>query len=188
MTEVRVLQRKLENARAKLRQKLRHLYNHMLKSKNKVIQELKQKCSKMMDPSALRKIFTETQLNVIKAGKSKQTSLLGSLEPTGSQQEHAPSMCQGQVNPGHYDKCVSAVKERHKEDMGSVVLNIFSHSQVTKKNVLVVELINALCTTDPGLTDDLASILSDLTLLNNSENSKVALRARQWQQGVGHRH
>ena len=45
--------------------------------------------------------------------------------------------------------------------------------------MLVVELINALCTTDPGLTDDLASILSDLTLLNNSENSKVALRARQ---------
>ena len=68
--EVQILRGKLENARAKLRQKT-SLYNHMLKSKNKIIRELKRKCSKMVDQSVLRKIFTETQLNVIKTGKSR---------------------------------------------------------------------------------------------------------------------
>lgn len=36
-----------------------------------------------------------------------------------------------------------------------------------------------LCGKEPGLTDELASLLTELTQLNKSENSKVALRARQ---------
>ncbi|GFW27564.1 acetyl-CoA carboxylase 2 [Trichonephila clavipes] len=36
-----------------------------------------------------------------------------------------------------------------------------------------------LCGHEPGLTDELGVILNDLTTLNKSENSKVALRARQ---------
>ena len=36
-----------------------------------------------------------------------------------------------------------------------------------------------LCGKEPGLTDELASILSELTQLSKAENSKVALRARQ---------
>lgn len=36
-----------------------------------------------------------------------------------------------------------------------------------------------LCDKEPGLTDEMASILSELTQLNKTENSKVALRARQ---------
>ena len=36
-----------------------------------------------------------------------------------------------------------------------------------------------LCSKEAGLTDDLATILSELTALNKAENAKVALRARQ---------
>lgn len=32
---------------------------------------------------------------------------------------------------------------------------------------------------EPGLTDELASVLSELTQLSKTENSKVALKARQ---------
>ena len=36
-----------------------------------------------------------------------------------------------------------------------------------------------LCEKEPGITDDLHIILTELTTLNKTENSKVALRARQ---------
>lgn len=32
---------------------------------------------------------------------------------------------------GHYDKCVTAIREKHKDDMASVTATIFSHSQVS---------------------------------------------------------
>ncbi|KAJ8688508.1 hypothetical protein QAD02_024303 [Eretmocerus hayati] len=80
---------------------------------------------------------------------------------------------------GHYDKCVSALIEQHKEDMASVTAIIFSHSQVLKKNVLVTMLVDHLWANEPGLTDELASTLTELTSLNRQEHSRVALRARQ---------
>jgi acetyl-CoA carboxylase/biotin carboxylase 1 len=80
---------------------------------------------------------------------------------------------------GHYDKCVSALREKHKDDMAAVTATIFSHSQVAKKNVLVTMLIDHLWANEPGLTDELASTLAELTSLNRSEHSRVALRARQ---------
>ena len=42
---------------------------------------------------------------------------------------------------GHYDKCVFALREENKSDMGNVLNYIFSHAQVTKKNLLVTMLI-----------------------------------------------
>lgn len=80
---------------------------------------------------------------------------------------------------GHYDKCVSMLREKNKDNIGAVVATIFSHSQTAKKNVLVVQLIDHLWSHEPGLTDELATILKELTTLNRSENAKVALRARQ---------
>ncbi|XP_035212091.1 acetyl-CoA carboxylase-like isoform X1 [Stegodyphus dumicola] len=80
---------------------------------------------------------------------------------------------------GHYDKCVALLREKHKDEMATVVGKIFSHLQVSKKNQLIIKLIDHLCGHEPGLTDELAAILNDLTTLNKSENSKVALRARQ---------
>ena len=80
---------------------------------------------------------------------------------------------------GHYDKCVSTLREKYKDNIVNVVGTIFSHSQVAKKNILVIQLIDHLWSHEPGLTDELAAIFSDLTGLNRTENARVALRARQ---------
>lgn len=42
---------------------------------------------------------------------------------------------------GHYDKCVFTLREENKSDMNTVLNYIFSHAQVTKKNLLVTMLI-----------------------------------------------
>ncbi|XP_030883299.1 acetyl-CoA carboxylase 1 [Leptonychotes weddellii] len=80
---------------------------------------------------------------------------------------------------GHYDKCVFALREENKSDMNTVLNYIFSHAQVTKKNLLVTMLIDQLCGRDPTLTDELLNILTELTQLSKTTNAKVALRARQ---------
>lgn len=42
---------------------------------------------------------------------------------------------------GHYDKCVSTLREKHKDEgMAVVVQKIFSHLQVPKKNSLVIKV------------------------------------------------
>ncbi|XP_076867107.1 LOW QUALITY PROTEIN: acetyl-CoA carboxylase 1 [Brachyhypopomus gauderio] len=84
-----------------------------------------------------------------------------------------------QFQQGHYDKCVFALREEHKDEMANVLNYIFSHAQVTKKNSLVTMLIDQLCGRDPTLTDELMAILTELTQLSKTTNAKVALRARQ---------
>nr|BAA25799.1 acetyl-CoA carboxylase [Rattus norvegicus] len=79
----------------------------------------------------------------------------------------------------HYDKCVINLREQFKADMTRVLDCIFSHSQVAKKNQLVTMLIDELCGPDPTLSEELTSILKELTQLSRSEHCKVALRARQ---------
>lgn len=86
---------------------------------------------------------------------------------------------ESQFQQGHYDKCVSGLIDQFKDDMAMVTNTIFSHSQVTKKNILVTMLIDHLWANEPGLTDELASTLTELTSLNRTEHSRVALRARQ---------
>uniref|UniRef100_A0A7N8XUV7 acetyl-CoA carboxylase n=1 Tax=Mastacembelus armatus TaxID=205130 RepID=A0A7N8XUV7_9TELE len=84
-----------------------------------------------------------------------------------------------QFQQAHYDKCVINLREQYKPDMSPVLEYIFSHAQVSKKNILVTMLIDQLCGRDPTLADELMAILSELTQLSKMENSKVALRARQ---------
>ncbi|KAG1687910.1 Acetyl-CoA carboxylase [Nymphon striatum] len=80
---------------------------------------------------------------------------------------------------GHYDKCVSVLRDKNKDNMLKVLEFIFSHSQVAKKNILVIKLIDHLCGHEPNITDELIVSFCKLTTMNKSENSKVALRARQ---------
>ena len=40
----------------------------------------------------------------------------------------------GLIVLGHYDKCVSTLRDRHKDDMASVAAVIFSHYQVITEN------------------------------------------------------
>ncbi|XP_018104904.1 acetyl-CoA carboxylase isoform X2 [Xenopus laevis] len=84
-----------------------------------------------------------------------------------------------QFQNGHYDKCVFALREENKSDLTMVLNSIFSHAQVTKKNLLITMLIDQLCGRDPTLTDELLNILLELTQLSKTTNAKVALRARQ---------
>ncbi|XP_066055535.1 acetyl-CoA carboxylase 2 isoform X2 [Chamaea fasciata] len=84
-----------------------------------------------------------------------------------------------QFQHAHYDKCVISLREQCKPDMTPVLESIFSHAQVAKKNQLVIMLIDQLCGRDPTLTDELTTILHELTQLSKAEHSKVALRARQ---------
>ncbi|KAM8960679.1 LOW QUALITY PROTEIN: acetyl-CoA carboxylase 2 [Pelodytes ibericus] len=84
-----------------------------------------------------------------------------------------------QFQHSHYDKCVINLREKYKPDMTPVLECIFSHAQVAKKNLLVTMLIDQLCGRDPTLTDELMTILNELTQLSKTEHSKVALRARQ---------
>ncbi|XP_063028939.1 acetyl-CoA carboxylase 2 [Melospiza melodia melodia] len=84
-----------------------------------------------------------------------------------------------QFQHAHYDKCVISLREQCKPNMTPVVESIFSHAQVAKKNELVIMLIDQLCGRDPTLTDELTTILHELTQLSKTEHSKVALRARQ---------
>lgn len=80
---------------------------------------------------------------------------------------------------GSYDKCVSLLRQSHKDNMAAVTKAIFSHSQVAKKNQLIVALIDHFCSKDPMMHEDFCSLLQQLTQLNKAENAKVALRARQ---------
>ncbi|XP_019714440.1 acetyl-CoA carboxylase 1 isoform X1 [Hippocampus comes] len=84
-----------------------------------------------------------------------------------------------QFQNGHYDKCVFALREENKGDMANVLNYIFSHAQVTKKNLLVTMLIDQLCGRDPTLTEELMAMLTEFTQLSKTTNAKVALRARQ---------
>uniref|UniRef100_A0A671LRB0 acetyl-CoA carboxylase n=1 Tax=Sinocyclocheilus anshuiensis TaxID=1608454 RepID=A0A671LRB0_9TELE len=85
---------------------------------------------------------------------------------------------QFQQGKSHYDKCVINLREQYKPDMTPVLECIFSHAQVSKKNILVTMLIDQLCGRDPTLADELMVILNELTQLSKMDNSKVALRAR----------
>ncbi|XP_078535903.1 acetyl-CoA carboxylase 1 isoform X1 [Lissotriton helveticus] len=84
-----------------------------------------------------------------------------------------------QFQHGHYEKCVFSLREENKSELTTVLNYIFSHAQVTKKNLLVTMLIDQLCGRDPTLTDELLNILIELTQLSKTTNAKVALRARQ---------
>jgi len=80
---------------------------------------------------------------------------------------------------GSYDKCATALRDRYKDNMAAVTATIFSHTQVAKKNMLITMLIDHIWSNEPGLTEELSDTLNELTSLNRSEHSRVALRARQ---------
>ena len=80
---------------------------------------------------------------------------------------------------GQYDKCLTQLRDKHKIDMHKVVEIVFSHANYNSKNALVIMLIDLLFERDPTLTDELTALLSELTLLTHTTNSKVALKSRQ---------
>lgn len=55
--------------------------------------------------------------------------------------QYQPELLHVGLLTGHYDKCVFTLREENKGDMANVLNYIFSHAQVTKKNLLVTMLI-----------------------------------------------
>jgi acetyl-CoA carboxylase / biotin carboxylase 1 len=80
---------------------------------------------------------------------------------------------------GQYDNCLIQLRDKHKIAMHKVVDIVFSHANYSSKNALVIMLIDLLFERDPTLTDELTALLSELTLLTHTTNSKVALKSRQ---------
>lgn len=60
---------------------------------------------------------------------------------------------------GHYEKCVFALREENKSDMNAVLNYIFSHAQVTKKNLLVTMLIVSSFSEPARMVNDMEKLL-----------------------------
>ncbi|XP_059611586.1 acetyl-CoA carboxylase [Phlebotomus argentipes] len=126
-----------------------------------------------------RDVFFLTTQGIVQLVQRYRNGIRGRMKAAVHELLRQYYAVESQFQHGHYDKCVAGVREKHKDDMTQVVNTIFSHSQVAKKNLLVTLLIDHLWANEPGLTDELAATLSELTSLNRAEHSRVALRARQ---------
>lgn len=84
-----------------------------------------------------------------------------------------------QFQHASFEKCVTTIQEHNKANSQLVVEAIFSHSQVKNKSVLVTMLLDHLQTKELGLVNEMADLLSELTLLNGgTDHSIVSLKAR----------
>lgn len=126
-----------------------------------------------------REVFFLTTTNIVQLVQRYRNGIRGRMKTAVHELLRMYYAVESQFQYGHYDKCVTALREKHKDDMSAVVNTIFSHSQVSKKNLLVTALIDHLKKREPGLTEELAATLNELTSLNRAEHSRVALKARQ---------
>ena len=126
-----------------------------------------------------RDVFFMTTQGIVQLVQRYRNGIRGRMKTSVQELLKSYLAVESQFQHGHYDKCVSMLRDQHKDDMASVAATIFSHNQVAKKNLLVTTLIDHVWANEPGLTDELAPILNELTTLNRSENSRVALRSRQ---------
>lgn len=126
-----------------------------------------------------RDVFFLTTSGIVQLVQRYRNGIRGRMKAAVHELLRQYYAVESQFQHGHYDKCVAGIRDRYKDDMKQVVNTIFSHSQVAKKNLLVTLLIDHLWANEPGLTDELAATLSELTSLNRAEHSRVALRARQ---------
>ncbi|XP_049793738.1 acetyl-CoA carboxylase isoform X1 [Schistocerca nitens] len=126
-----------------------------------------------------RDVFFMTTQGIVQLVQRYRNGIRGRMKAAVHELLRQYYAVESQFQQGSYDKCVTALRDKHKDDMAAVTATIFSHSQVAKKNMLVTMLIDHLWSNEPGLTDELATTLNELTSLNRSEHSRVALRARQ---------
>lgn len=126
-----------------------------------------------------RDVFFLTTQGIVQLVQRYRNGIRGRMKSSVQELLRTYLNVETQFQHGHYDKCVSALRDKHKDDMQAVTSCIFSHYQVAKKNAVITMVIDHVWANEPGLTDELSPILNELTSLNRSENSRVALRARQ---------
>lgn len=78
-----------------------------------------------------------------------------------------------------FEKCLAQVRDRYRKDLKTAADLIFSHSQVRKKNLLIILLIEELEKCD-GVTVELKETLKKITTLDDEEHSKVSHKARKF--------
>ena len=78
-----------------------------------------------------------------------------------------------------YEQSAGLLKSSHEDDISKVADDIFSHFYVSCKNSIAIKLIEDLGSFSGQLSEEVYSILYDLTSLTNHKNSKVTLSARQ---------
>lgn len=126
-----------------------------------------------------RDVFFMTTQGIVQLVQSYRYGIRGHMKNVVQEMLRSYLKIETQFQLGPYDKCVDVLREKNKDDMAAVTSAIFSHSQVGKKNMLIISLIDHLCGKEPGLSEDVQALLQELTSLNKAENAKVALRARQ---------
>ncbi|XP_052451772.1 acetyl-CoA carboxylase isoform X3 [Carassius gibelio] len=133
----------------------------------------------MLQRKADREVFFMNTQSIVQLVQRYRSGIRGYMKSVVMDLLRRYLQVEMQFQQAHYDKCVINLREQYKPDMTPVLESIFSHAQVSKKNILVTMLIDQLCGRDPMLADELMVILNELTQLSKMENSKVALRARQ---------
>ncbi|KFP87024.1 Acetyl-CoA carboxylase 2, partial [Acanthisitta chloris] len=133
----------------------------------------------MLQRKAEREVFFMNTQSLVQLVQRYRSGIRGYMKTVVLDLLRRYLQVETQFQHAHYDKCVISLREQCKPDMNPVLESIFSHAQVAKKNLLVIMLIDQLCGRDPTLTDELTTILHELTQLSKVEHSKVALRARQ---------
>nr|CAD7455142.1 unnamed protein product [Timema tahoe] len=126
-----------------------------------------------------RDVFFLTTQSIVQLVQRYRNGIRGRMKTAVYELLNQYYEVESQFQHGSYDKCVTGIRERNKDDMAAVTATIFSHAQVSKKNVLVTMLIDHLWSNEPGLTDELSVTLNDLTTLNRSEHSRVLIAAHQ---------
>ena len=61
-------------------------------------------------------------------------------------------------------------------DYSQVTRMIFSHQHISKKNALVISLIEHVSSREPALIQELKEVLTELTQLGKVEHSRVSLQ------------
>nr|CAD7194928.1 unnamed protein product [Timema douglasi] len=122
-----------------------------------------------------RDVFFLTTQSIVQLVQRYRNGIRGRMKTAVYELLNQYYEVESQFQHGSYDKCVTGIRERNKDDMAAVTATIFSHAQVSKKNVLVTMLIDHLWSNEPGLTDELSVTLNDLTTLNRIANALVVL-------------
>ena len=82
-------------------------------------------------------------------------------------------------NLNTYEQSAELLKTSHNDDISKVTDDIFSHFYLGCKNSIAIKIIADLGMLSGQLSDEVYSILHELTTLTNHKNSKVTLAARQ---------
>ncbi|GFW27568.1 acetyl-CoA carboxylase 1 [Trichonephila clavipes] len=88
-----------------------------------------------------RDVFFMTTQGIVQLVQRYRNGIRGRMKAVVQELLRQYLSVETEFQNGQYDKCVALLREKHKDDMATVVAKIFSHLQVIKKNQLIIKLI-----------------------------------------------